>query len=75
MESLNDQMAEFGRTQLKEALAHPLITEGNHLLFKRMYAHGNIEMDINDVVDQMEAEKLNTAMDQVQRTIKKYEAK
>ena len=43
------------------------------MLFKRMYAHGNLDADINSVVDSMPAEKLDWAMQQVYNTLRKYD--
>jgi hypothetical protein len=36
-----------------------------------MYSNDNLEMDINDVVDKMDEEKLDWAMQQVERTLNK----
>lgn len=66
---MNEQIESFARNTLKQGLME--CTEGQQLLFKRMYAHGNLEMPINDVVDSMETEKLDWAMQQVQRTLDK----
>ena len=41
------------------------------MMFKRMYAKGNLDMNINDVVDNMPEEKLDWAMQQVERTLSK----
>ncbi len=64
---MNEQIESFARDTLKQGLAQ--CTEGQQLLFKRMYAKGNLEMLIDDVVDNMESEKLDWAMQQVQRTL------
>ena len=64
---MNDQLQEYARTQLKEGLAK--LPESNQLLFKRMYSHEDLEANINDVVDIMPEERLDWAMQQVQRTI------
>ena len=39
------------------------------LFFKRLYAGGNLDMDINEVVDKMPNDKLNTAISQCQKTL------
>ena len=41
------------------------------MLFKRMYSHENLELPINDVVDQMDEEKMDWAVSQVERTVEK----
>ena len=66
---MNKEIQEFARTTLKEGLS--LCTDAQQLLFKRMYAGGNLEMDINDVVDNMSEDKLDHAMYQVQNTLEK----
>ena len=64
---MNDQLQAFARSTLKLGLEK--CTKGQHLMFKRMYSHLDIDKDINDVVDCMEEEKLNLAMVQVQRSV------
>lgn len=64
---MNDQMQEFARTALKEGLAK--LSGSQQLLFKRMYSHTDLTKHINDVVDAMPQEKLDWAMQQVQRTL------
>jgi hypothetical protein len=46
-------------------------TERQQTFFKRMYANGHLEMDINQVVDLMPEEKLDWTMQQVERTLSK----
>lgn len=57
------------REQLKELLNS--CTDGQKLVFKRMYSNNNLELDINDIVDNMSDIKLNWAIEQVNNTIKK----
>ncbi len=57
------------RAELKEGLS--LCTEEQQLLFKRMYAGGKLDKNINSVVDSMPTEKLDWAMQQVEATLKK----
>ena len=66
---MNKQLEEFARDTLKEGLAQ--LPYDQQLLFKRMYSHKNLELPINDVVDQMEPEKLDWAMQQVRRSLEK----
>ena len=66
---MNNQLQEFARTELKNGLAK--LPEKNQLLFKRMYSHENLDLDINTVVDSMPEDKLDWAMQQVQRTLDK----
>ena len=66
---MNNQMQEFARSTLKDGLAQ--CTENQQFLFKRMYAHGKVEIPINAVIDQMPDDKLDWAMQQVEGTLKK----
>ena len=66
---MNDQLQTYARDTLKEGLAQ--CSDGEQLLFKRMYAHGNLDMPINEVVDNMDTDRLDWAMDQVKRTLDK----
>ena len=66
---MNDQLQAFARTSLKEGLAK--LPEDWQLLFKRMYSHKNVELPIDVVVDRMPEEKLDWAMQQVQKSIQK----
>ena len=66
---MNNQLTAFARETLKEGLAK--CTKEQILLFKRMYSHEDLEKDINKVVDDMPDEKLDWAMQQVERTLTK----
>ena len=66
---MNSQLQKFARDTLKKGLAR--LPENHHLLFKRMYSHKNLKANINDVVDQMPEDKLDWAMQQVQRALDK----
>lgn len=50
------------RTEIKRIL--PKLDDHNHLVFKRMYSHTDLEKDINSVVDDMPAKQLNWALQQ-----------
>ena len=66
---MNNQLQEFARRELKDGLAK--LPESNQLLFKRMYSHKDLDKPIDDVVDSMDYDKLDWAMQQVQRSIDK----
>jgi hypothetical protein len=69
---MNKQLSNFARQKLKDGLAQlPL---SNQTMFKRIYSHKNLDLDINTVVDNIPEEKLDWAMQQVQRTIDKIAA-
>ena len=66
---MNDDLQEYARTQLKEGLAK--LPHTHHRLFKRMYSHTDLDKNIDDVVDDMPADKLDWAMQQVQNSLYK----
>lgn len=70
---MNKIAERVAKNALKKGLA--ACTDGEQHMFKRMYAHGNLDMDINDVVDSMDEDKLECAMGQVERTLAKKEKK
>jgi len=65
---MNDQLIQFAKENLKNGLNK--LPESNQLLFKRMYSHQNLDLDINTVVDNMQEKDLDWAMEQVRRTLK-----
>ena len=50
------------RNEIKRILSK--LDDSNHLVFKRMYSHTDLEKDINLVVDDMPAKQLNWALQQ-----------
>ena len=66
---MNAKLSGFARAELKSGLLQ--CTDEEQYRFKRMYAHGKLWMSINDIVDNMEDEKLDWAMQQVENTLKK----
>lgn len=64
---MNKQLQEFARSEIKKGLAQ--CTEGQQMVFKRMYAHKNLDMPIDQVVNGIPIEKLDWAMQQVERTV------
>jgi len=78
---MNTELQKFARTTLKDELSK--CTEAQQLIFKRMYIPWALEiinenrrlteeelaMPINDLVDKMPEDKLDWAMQQVQRTL------
>lgn len=66
---MNEQLQSFARAELKSNLAQ--CNEKQKTLFKRMYAEGEMELPINEVVDRMPESKLDWAMQQVSRTLQK----
>jgi len=66
---MNNELQAFARASLKDGLSK--CTEGNQLMFKRMYSPKDLDKSICDVVDSMPVDKLDWAMQQVQRTLDK----
>lgn len=65
---MNDQLKNFAKQELKRGLA--LLQEKSQTIFKRMYSKGK-DLSINDVVNQMDEDKLDWAMKQVKRSLEK----
>ena len=65
---MNKQLQNYAREELKKGLSR--CTEKEQHLFKQMYANGNLEQSVNDVIDNMDENKLDWAMIQVARTLK-----
>lgn len=66
---MNQYLQDCARQFIKDGLAGS--TDSNRLLFKRMYSHKDLDAAVDDVVDSMPADKLDWAMLQVDRTVKK----
>jgi hypothetical protein len=58
------------RDKLKEAI-HTLPADPYHNTFKKMYAEGDMEMDIDTVIDNMPQDKLKWAITQIKQTHRK----
>lgn len=54
------------RTEIKRILSK--LEEDNRMIFKRMYSHTDLEKDINLVVDDLPAKKLDWALQQCKNT-------
>jgi len=67
----NETIKNAAKEMLKELLSE--CTEGQQLIFKRMYCHKNIDLPINDAVDQMDDDKIDWAMTQVERSVDKIQ--
>ena len=65
---MNNELQTFARDNLKKDLAQ--CTDEQQLFFKRMYSHKNLKADINNIVDNMSEDKLDWAMQQIERTLK-----
>lgn len=67
---MNDQLQAHARKILKEGLS--LCSEHMQRVFRRMYSHGDPDMPINEVVDNMSTDhRLDWAMEQVRKTLDK----
>lgn len=66
---MNQQLQDFARATLRDGLSK--LSEREHLLFKRMYSHKDLTLDINKVVDNMPESKLDWAMQQVRNSLEK----
>ena len=57
---MNNQTQKYARYTLKTNLAQ--CSDGQQFLFKRMYAKGKVELPIDTVVDNMDTDRLDWAM-------------
>lgn len=64
---MNNELVEFARQRLKDGLAR--CTEKQQNNFKLMYSHTDLSKPIDDVVNAMLPERLDWAMQQVERTL------
>lgn len=65
---MNLELQSYARTYLIENLKK--CTDEQVLRFKRMYSEKDLTAHINDVVNKMAEEKLDWAMQQIERTLK-----
>lgn len=65
---MHRKIKEEYRLMLKDLLAQ--CTEAEQMVFKRMYSHKNLDLDINTVVDNMDESKYDWAITQCEQTIK-----
>lgn len=68
---MNNQMLEFAKKTLKEDLIQ--LPENYQLMFKRMYSHENLSLPIGDIVELIPEDKLDWAMQQVERSLARLE--
>ena len=66
---MNDQIQQFARTTLLDGLL--CLPEGYQMTFRRMYSHNDMAAPLASIVQRMPVEKLDWAMQQVQRSINK----
>ena len=64
---MNTTIQRFARQSILDGLSQ--CTDGQILMFKRMYSHRDIEKDIKGAVADMDAEKLDRAMEQVEAAV------
>ena len=66
---MNTNFANAGKDMLKKLLAQ--CTEAQQMMFKRMYCHKNLGLQINDAIDQMDENKIDWAITQCEHTVQK----
>lgn len=70
---MNSKLEQFARAEIKKELAQCTLEQ--QLIFKRMYSHKNLELPIDEAVDAMPSDKLNWAIQQVERTVNNNNAR
>lgn len=63
---MNKHLQAYARHFIKERLTR--CSPRQQDIFKRMYSHLNLDLPVDQVVDAMSADKLNWAMEQVEKT-------
>lgn len=66
---MNNKVSNFTREEIKQGLKQ--LPESWQLMFKSMYSHENINLDIDAVVDNMPDEKIDWALTQVENSLSK----
>lgn len=64
---------DMGRDEMKKLIKQ--CTPDQHVFFKRMYSHTNLEMPIDEVIEKIPDIKVGWALQQIQRTIDKNNLK
>jgi len=64
---MREKLQKYCQTEILNGLRH--CNEKQQLMFKKMYSHDNLELSIDDVVKKMLPDQLETAMEQVDRTL------
>ena len=67
LQEFEEELYRFARETLKDDLSQ--CSDSQVRLFKNMYSNNSPDLDINTVVDRMPDEKLDWAMQQVERTL------
>ncbi len=63
---MNELLTKYAQRYIKDGLAK--CTAKQIMLFKRMYSHADLDAEIESIVENMPNEKLDWAMQQVQKT-------
>jgi len=70
---MNNQIQDFARQSIKDGLVQ--LPQEQQMMFKQMYSHNNLKADINTVIINIPEDKLDWAMQQVERSLKKLQKK
>lgn len=64
---MNEQLQAYARGKIKDGLEK--LPKDWQFRFKRMYSPNNLEGDMNSIVDSISEDKLDWAMQQVERSL------
>jgi hypothetical protein len=70
MVTVKNQIIQDTRKEIKEGLLQ--LEDKHRNLFLRMYSFNDLNKDINEVIDNMEEEKLDVAASQIERTLSTF---
>lgn len=69
LQNYTKKLQDYAKSVLKDGLSQ--CTDAQQVMFKKMYAHNEMNKDINDIVDPLPEDKLDWAMQQVERTLRR----
>lgn len=70
---MNELLKDSAKKILKELLLQ--CSHAEQLMFKRMYCSNHLEYSIDQAINQMDANRMDMALNQVQRTVNKNNKK
>ncbi len=66
-QAMNEDLQNYARSEIKQALAE--CTEEQRKQFKQIYAYYNVDLSISDVVNDIQDDKLECALDLCERNL------
>ena len=64
---MNKTLQDFARAEIKKGLSQ--CNNKQQMVFKRLYSHRKLSLPIDEIVDKLNADKLDWVMKQVENTL------